>query len=101
MDLVYDKAKDVALKIIVPYIENKDIMLFSDYKSELQEVVQDVQKSLKYVLVSESGPAHDKCFKMSVIIDDIVYGEGEGHTKKEAEQEAAKAALKKLVKEDR
>ena len=101
LDLGYDKAKTIALKIIVPYIENKDIMLFSDYKSELQEVVQDVQKSLKYVLVSESGPAHDKCFKMSVIIDDIVYGEGEGHTKKEAEQEAAKAALKKLVKECR
>ena len=35
---------------------------------------------------------------MAVKIDDIVYGEGEGHTKKEAEQEAAKSALMKLVK---
>lgn len=101
LDLGFDKAREVALKIIVPYIENKDIMLFSDYKSELQEVVQDIQKSLRYELVNESGPAHDRCFKMSVMIDDIVYGEGVGHTKKEAEQEAAKAALKKLIKSDR
>lgn len=99
LDLGFLKAKEVALNIIVPYIENEDVMLFSDYKSKLQEVVQDVQKSLKYELIDESGPAHDKLFKMSVEIDGIVYGEGTGHTKKEAEQEAAKAALKKLVKE--
>ena len=98
LDLGYDKAKDVALKIIVPYIENDDVLFFSDYKSELQEVVQDLQKGLSYELLEEEGPAHNKKFKMAVKIDNIVYGEGVGHTKKEAEQEAAKSALMKLVK---
>lgn len=99
LDLGFEKTKDVALKIMIPYIENENVMFFSDYKSELQEVVQDLQKSLTYDLINEEGPAHDKKFKMSVKIDNIVYGEGEGHTKKEAEQEAAKSALQKLVKD--
>lgn len=99
LDLGFEKVKEVALSIIVPYIENEDILFFSDYKSELQEVVQDLQKSLTYELINEEGPAHDKKFKMAVKIDNIVYGEGVGHTKKEAEQEAAKSALKKLVKD--
>lgn len=99
LDLGYEKAKEIALNIIVPYIENESILLFSDYKSKLQEVVQDVQKDLKYNLVSEEGPAHNREFKVNVSIDEIVYGEGVGSSKKEAEQEAAKNALKKFVKE--
>ena len=99
LDQGFEKVKEVALKIIVPYIENKNILLFNDYKSELQEVVQDIQKSLNYNLISEKGPAHQRIFKVNVSIDDIVYGEGEGHSKKEAEQEAAKSALQKLAKE--
>lgn len=98
LDLGFEKAKEISLKIIVPYIENEKILFFSDYKSELQEAVQDVQKELTYELISESGPAHDKHFEMAVKIDNIVYGIGEGHTKKQAEQEAAKSALNKLVK---
>ena len=98
LDQGYEKTKEVALNIIVPFIKDQDIILFSDYKSELQEVVQDLQKSLKYELLEEKGPAHNKNFKMSVKIDNITYGKGQGHTKKEAEQEAAKNALKKLVK---
>lgn len=100
LDLGFDKAKSVALDIIVPYIKDKDILFFSDYKSELQEAVQDVQKELTYELINESGPSHDKHFEMAVKIDNIVYGTGEGHTKKEAEQEAAKSALTKLVKNE-
>lgn len=99
LDLGFEKAKDVALSIIVPYIEDEDVLFFSDYKSELQETVQDIQKELSYELLNETGPAHDKHFEMAVKIDNIVYGTGEGHTKKEAEQEAAKSALKKLVKD--
>ena len=99
LDLGFKKAKEVALKIIVPYIEDKNIRFFSDYKSELQETVQDVQKNLVYELVKEEGPAHDRSFVINVKIDDIVYGTGIGHSKKEAEQEAAKSALKKYVNE--
>lgn len=100
LDQGFEKVRDVALKIIVPYIENPNKLFFSDYKSKLQEVVQDIQKSLEYNLVSESGPAHDRKFEMSVVIDDIVYGVGVGHSKKEAEQEAAREALTKLVKSE-
>ena len=100
LDLGFYKAKEVALNIIVPYIEDENVLLFNDYKSLLQEAVQDIQKSLNYELIEEEGPAHDKKFKFAVKIDDIVYGVGEGHTKKEAEQESAKSALKKQVKND-
>lgn len=99
LDLGFEKAKEVAFKIIIPYIEDENILFFNDYKSHLQEVVQDLQKSLVYELIWEKGPAHDRVFKISVKIDDIVYGEGIGHSKKEAEQEAAKEALRKMVKD--
>ena len=98
VDLGYATSRNVILKIIVPYIENPDINFFSDYKSSLQEYVQTEQKSLEYVLVDEEGPAHDKRFTVEVKIDGIVYGIGKSTTKKEAEQEAAKVALDKMVK---
>ncbi len=98
LDLGFEKAKDVALKIIVPYIEDENIMLFSDYKSVLQEAVQTDQRSLVYELLEESGPAHERVFKVVVKVDDIVFGEGIGGSKKEAEQEAAKSALSILAK---
>ena len=97
IDLGYDTARRVILDIIVPYIENPDITFFSDYKSALQEFVQTEQRSLVYTLVDESGPAHNKSFTVKVEVDGIVYGEGTSGSKKEAEQEAAKDALKKLA----
>ena len=98
VDLGYATARKIALNIIVPYIEDPNITFFSDYKSSLQEYVQTTQKSLMYNLVKEEGPAHDKTFTVEVIIDNIVYGNGMGSSKKEAEQEAAKNALEKLAK---
>lgn len=98
MDLGFEKAKEVALEIIVPYVEDENVLLFNDYKSELQEAVQTTQKSFNYDLLEETGPAHNKTFKVALMIDGIKYGEGVGSSKKEAEQEAAKAALKILAK---
>ena len=98
VDLGYSTARKVVLNIIVPFIEDPNVVFFSDYKSSLQEYVQTVQKSLTYNLIKEEGPAHDKCFTVEVIIDNIVYGTGVGGSKKEAEQEAAKNALEKLAK---
>ena len=97
IDLGYATARRTVLDIIVPYIENPSISFFSDYKSALQEYVQTEQKSLTYNLIKEEGPAHDKTFTVEVVIDEIVYGVGVGQSKKEAEQEAAKEALKKLA----
>ena len=97
VDLGYATARKIVLNIIVPYIEDPAITFFSDYKSSLQEYVQTYQKSLNYNLVKEEGPAHNRIFTVEVIIDDIVYGVGIGGSKKEAEQEAAKNAIKKLA----
>ncbi len=80
---------------VIPLIENNEINFFSDYKSILQEYVQTDKRSLEYVVVNEEGPAHNKTFEVVVKIDDIIYGHGVAHSKKEAEQEAAKDALKK------
>lgn len=77
---------------------NKNEELFNDYKSLLQEMVQTNKKSLDYIVVKETGPAHNKNFEVNVIVENIVYGKGIGKTKKEAEQMAAKDALLKKAK---
>lgn len=83
--------------LIVPFIEHHEDFLM-DYKSLLQEDVQTVKKSVIYNLISESGPAHKKEFKVEVVIDGLVYGIGVGGSKKEAEQNAAKEAYMKRAK---
>jgi ribonuclease-3 len=97
LDKGYEVAKNYIYDIVVPYIEEKRIFL-TDYKSHLQEMVQTEKKSLEYVLIEESGPAHDKTFKMQVLVDGIVFGTGIGKSKKEAEQSAAKDAIKKAAR---
>lgn len=97
IDLGYSEVRRVILDVITPYIEDETVTFFSDYKSYLQELVQTDKRSVHYELVEESGPAHQKLFKMVVKIDNIVYGTGEAGSKKEAEQEAAKSALEKLA----
>ncbi len=92
-----DKSREYVNEIVVPYIE-KDFMFLGDYKTLLQEYVQTDKKSLEYVLVSESGEAHDKTFTVEVKIDNIVYGRGTGKSKKEAEQHAAFDAYKKSAR---
>ncbi len=97
LDLGYATARNIILKIIVPYIEDPNIIFFNDYKSALQEYVQTEQKNLHYELIKEEGPAHNKTFTVEVLLDDIVYGIGSSGSKKEAEQEAAKVALEKIA----
>ena len=95
LDLGFDFVKDFLYKHIIPLIEDKHIDFFDDYKSVLQELVQTDKKSLEYIVVNEEGPAHNKTFTVEVKIDNITYGSGTAHSKKEAEQIAAKSALKK------
>lgn len=96
LDKGFKVAKDYITKVVIPFVEEKRIF-YSDYKSHLQEMVQTEKKSLEYVLVNESGPAHDKRFKVNVLVDNIVFGTGIGRSKKEAEQNAARDAIKKAV----
>ena len=69
--------------------------IFRDYKTYLQEVLQSRgEQHIWYKLIEEKGPDHNKRFVMEVGINDEVLGVGEGKSKKDAEQVAAKAALK-------
>ncbi len=68
--------------------------LYLDFKTELQQLVQQERGSLlEYVTVSESGPAHKKIFDVEARLNGNVIGHGEGHSKRAAEQCAAKEAL--------
>lgn len=65
-----------------------------DFKTRLQEVVQqNPEERVRYVLTGEAGPDHDKTFMVEVHLNSNCIGKGAGHTKKLAEQHAAKQAL--------
>ena len=68
-----------------------------DYKTALQELVQrQADQVLTYRMIGEEGPDHDKTFLAEVLLNGTQVGTGSGHSKKEAEQSAAKAALAAL-----
>lgn len=68
-----------------------------DCKTELQELVQrKPNQELRYELISESGPDHAKVFTVAVMLNGQVVGLGSGHSKKEAEQSAARTALEQM-----
>ena len=68
-----------------------------DYKTALQELVQrQADQVLSYRMAGEQGPDHDKTFQAEVLLNGSVVGSGSGHSKKEAEQAAAKTALAAL-----
>ena len=98
LDQGIDKAREFFLENVIPHIINHEIDFFDDYKSALQEYVQTDKKSLEYKVVKEEGPAHNRRFSVEVMIDGIVYGKGTSHSKKSAEQAAAKDALAKAQK---
>ena len=97
LDQGFQVAKKYIDDIVIPYIKSKKSFL-GDYKSALQEMVQTDKKSLEYVLIGESGPAHDKKFEVEVKIDGMIYGVGSGKSKKEAEQNAALDAIHKSAR---
>lgn len=85
-------AKAFIDRFVLSDLEHKQ--LFYDSKTILQEQVQKKGEGrLHYVLVEESGPEHDKLFRVEAMIDDRKIGEGSGRTKKHAEQQAAYQAL--------
>ena len=98
--LYLDKGIDVVYKVIkkILYedILNTGIDDIVDSKTRLQEEIQaEHREAVKYVLVGESGPAHDKTFEIEVLFNGLVLGKGKGKTKKAAEEAAAKDALSK------
>ena len=68
-----------------------------DYKTALQELVQrESGQVLGYRLIGAEGPDHAKVFSVEVDLNGAAIGQGQGRSKKEAEQAAAKAAIEKL-----
>ncbi|MHA6251327.1 ribonuclease III [Oceanobacillus sp. CAU 1775] len=94
LDLGFDKA----IEFLDTHVLQKiDIGAFShamDYKSQLQELVQQKKnQKISYEIVEEKGPSHDKEFVAQVLINDQVIKKGSGRSKKEAEQRAAELTI--------
>lgn len=88
-------ARNYISKIIFKYIDEGKIF-FHDYKSKIKEYGDAKEVSVKYEIVEETGPAHDKTFRIRILVNDEEYGVGKGKNKKDAEQIAAKKAIHKL-----
>ncbi len=97
LDRGYSIAEDFIRKnLIVKLPRIIELGLYRDPKSELQERTQEeVNITPSYNVLEESGPDHQKYFKIGVFLKETLVGEGEGWSKKEAEEEAAKDALNK------
>lgn len=102
LDRGFDKARKVVQKHFLDILKNVGKKDFSkDFKTRLQEVSQSKFRLIpKYKLAGASGPDHRKTFEIYLYIGDKVYGHGKGHSKKIAEQNAAKAALEKIESGD-
>jgi len=97
LDAGLDAAKAFIDAFILSKLSDVDTAPVRDYKTELQELVQKTPgRSVSYVLLGESGPDHRKRFVSAACVQGEQIGSGEGATKKEAEQMAARAALARL-----
>lgn len=95
LDGGFTSAKEFVFRFILNDIEHKQ--LFFDSKTILQEVVQgNCSDLLHYELIREEGPDHNKRFVVEARIGARAYGQGEGRTKKAAEQDAAYHTLLQL-----
>ena len=94
LDGGFEEAKKFILPNIIPQIEEYIKNGNKDYKTQLQEKLQKHgEVKIEYRLLAEKGPDHDKTFDVEVYCDDVLLGAGEGKSKKDAEMNAAKAAL--------
>lgn len=97
-----DGGIETAEKFIISNMEDeikelRGSFTHSDKKTYLQEIVQKTSKvPLEYKIIGEEGPAHNKKFVVSVIHQNNILGCGSGRSKKEAEQNAAAAAIEKI-----
>jgi ribonuclease-3 len=91
LDGGFASAKEFIDRFILNDLENKQ--LFFDSKTILQEVVQARGSEVKYELIGEEGPEHDKVFTVKAYSGDMFNVTASGHTKKSAQQKAAFDAL--------
>lgn len=94
LDSDMQTATDYVLRFVKNQLENTKEVNFKDYKTILQEIIQqNREEKVRYILTDEYGPDHDKHFIVEVHLNSNVIGKGEGRSKKEAEQQAAREAL--------
>jgi ribonuclease III len=96
----YEAARHLVERYFAPDVKEKTLGQ-QDYKTRLQEISQMLfREPPVYRVVSEIGPDHAKSFVTEIAVGGKVLGKGEGRSKKQAEQEAAKKALVELQKSD-
>lgn len=94
-----ENGKAAVQSFLLPFVEAELVKISSqglhrDYKTDLQQLIQQAEGDyLEYITVGESGPDHDKTFVVEARMNSNVIGKGSGRTKREAEQNAARAAL--------
>lgn len=93
--LYLDRGYEVTRCFILQFLSKLRRVVDIDYKSKLQEIIQQKLKNTPdYRIVQETGPDHNKVFKIEVLVKKRRLGVGSGKSKKEAEQAAAHSALK-------
>lgn len=88
------EAEKYVLSFVPKNLEANSSKSLHDYKTMLQEIIQkNPEERVEYVLADQTGPDHDRSFVVQVRLNSNVIGTGEGHSKKQAEQAAAREAL--------
>lgn len=98
MNFGFEKTATIVLRLISEDLLQHEYQIRIDYKTKLQEIVQQkAEFDIRYLVIEESGPDHDKLYKIAVNINGCKLGHGAGKSKKEAEQLAAKEAIAALA----
>lgn len=88
-------AKKYVLSFIPKNLDADSSKSLHDYKTALQEIIQqNPEEHVEYVLTDQKGPDHNRSFVVEVHLNSNIIGTGEGHSKKQAEQAAAREALR-------
>lgn len=98
LDCGIEPAKKLIHKVLIPKLGDIiDKKLYKDFKSAFQEVAQEKKNTTpSYRVIEETGPDHNRNFRVGVFLEENLVGEGSGKSKQAAEQEAAAAALAKF-----
>lgn len=96
LDQGIDAAYKVIEKILYEDVKQTNIDDIIDAKTRLQEEIQsEYREAVRYELIDEFGPPHDRTFVSQVVFNGLILGKGQGKSKKAAEEAAAKNALSK------
>lgn len=101
LDAGYIVAETVVGRLFAPYLRTSTVSPGQDFKTRLQELLQARrQQRPEYRLTASSGPDHQRHYQVEVLAAGTVLGQGEGSTKKRAEQAAARCALERLATQE-